>query len=61
MIRFHALPHKKKALKTTANKIRRVLRSNGRGAAELYAAHCGMADYLKNLPAYKNERVGKKG
>jgi len=45
------LPHKTR--RTNANKIRRILKSSGRGAAETFAAKCGMADYLKSLPAYR--------
>lgn len=46
-----ALPHKTR--RTSTNKIRRILKSSGRGAAELYAAKVGLIDYLKSLPAYR--------
>lgn len=53
------MPHRIRDSRTLQNKIRRILRSSERGAAELYAAHTGMVEYLKALPAYKRERKAK--
>ena len=41
------------------NKVRRVLRSSGKVAAEKYAQENGVITYLKSLPVYLARKHGK--